>query len=86
MHSVFSGYFSRLDVITMPSSLDVVALGARKRVRGRALAGRSYPRCGRITGRLGLPPRGAMAARLATSRCPRLLPLPRVAAALRAAP
>ena len=37
MHSVFSGYFFRLDAITMPSGLDVMALDARKRVHGCAL-------------------------------------------------
>ena len=82
MHNVFSSYFSRPDAITMPSSIDAVALGARKRTRGHALAGWSCPR----SGRLGLTPRGAVAAQLATSRCPRLLPLLRVAAALRVAP
>jgi len=50
------------------------------------LVGRSCPHSGCITSHLELPPRRAMAARLVTSCCPRLLPLPRVAAALRAAP
>ena len=84
VHSMFLGYFSWLDVITMPSGLDVMVLGARQHARGHALDGQSCPRFGHITGRLGLPPRGAMVARLATSRCPHLLPLPHVAAALRA--
>ena len=39
MQSVFSRYFSWLDVITMPSGLDIMVLGVRKHVHGRTLAG-----------------------------------------------
>jgi len=86
VHSVFSGCFSWLDVITMPSGPDIMALHACKHACGHALTARSCPRSGRITSHLGPPPHGAVAARLATSHCPRLLSLPRVAATLRAMP
>lgn len=77
MHSVFSGCFPRLDAITMPCGLDVVALSAHTRARGRALAGRSCPRLGRSNRTACRLPKAAIPRRspLRSAALPPWLPL-----------
>ena len=73
VHSVFSGCFSWLDAITMPSGLDAAALGARKRACGRALAA-SLAASGYRRAELWLPDSPCRAAPACCRCCALLLP------------